>query len=152
MPPLLTTWQGASRASPTTQTWCGIKQLNRTELANQKETNGSTRTWVFSCHKAVCRRWRGDRAVCRSLWLDSAARGKSKRWLNSAARCGPGLTGSVVRVDWHSNGNGVQFTVSAFFYVKQLSQADNQGFDFTVGITWDVRWALIVLFIRFFQI
>lgn len=63
MPTLATTWQGAARARPTTQTWCGIKQLNRTKPANQKETNGNTRTWVFSCHRAVGRRWRGDRAV-----------------------------------------------------------------------------------------
>lgn len=42
MPTLPTTWQGAARARPTTQTWCGIKQLNRTKPANQKETNGHT--------------------------------------------------------------------------------------------------------------
>lgn len=72
-----------------------------------------------------------------------------------AARCGPGLTDSVVRVDWHSNGNGenLQFLP---FYVKRRSPSDHQGFHFTVGFPWNVetilRWAPIVLFIRFFQI
>lgn len=62
-PTLPTTWQGAARSRPTTQIWCGIKQLNHTKQANQKETNGNTWTWVFSCHKAVSKRWRGDRVV-----------------------------------------------------------------------------------------
>lgn len=88
---------------------------------------------------------------CRTLWLCSAARGKSKCWLHSAARCGPGLTDSVVRDDWHSNGNGenLQFLLS---YVKQPSMTDNHGFHFIVGNPWHVDATVpFVLFIRFFQ-
>ncbi len=52
---------------------------------------------------------------CRSLWLRCAARGKSKHWLHSAARCRPGLTDSVVRVDWHSKGNAENLQFLPFF-------------------------------------
>lgn len=66
---------------------------------------------------------------CRSLWLRPAARGKSKRWLHPAARCGPGLTDSAVRDDWQSNGNGenLQFSLS---HVNRPSLNDYQGFQF----------------------
>lgn len=92
---------------------------------------------------------------CRALWLRFAGRGKSKHWLHSVAHCGPCLTDSVVRIDWHSNANGENLQ-SLPFFVKQPSLIDNQGFHFTVGNPWNVdamvRRAPIALFIHFFQI
>lgn len=91
----------------------------------------------------------------RSLRLNAAARGKIKALI---ALCSSlwslAFTESVVRVDWHSNGNGANLQFLPV-YVKQRSQTDNQGFHFTVGIPWNFNTTVpapIVLFIYVFQI
>lgn len=109
---LPTTRQSPATSSPSSQTWCGIKQFNRTERANHKEANGNTQSWVFSCQRAVSWRRRGDRAMGHSLWLPSTTRGKSKYWLHSTAHYGP----VVVRVEWQSNSNGENLQFRLFLY------------------------------------
>lgn len=54
---------------------------NRTELANQRETNGSVQTSVFSRHRVVSRRWRDDRVVASPL------RGMKKKIKAANALC-----------------------------------------------------------------
>lgn len=123
---LPTTWQGALRAGPTAQTWCGIKQPNRTELANHKETNGSTGTWVFSCHTAVSGRWRGDHAVVTQSVITLRRQRKIKVLitLHSSLWAWPhSLSGQrwlTLKWQWR------EFTVSAVFCEAAVSETDNQ--------------------------
>lgn len=67
---------------------------NRTELANQRETNGSVQTSVFSRHRVVSRRWRDDRVVASPL---RGMKKKSKQRMLSAASP---LWSRLIRSQW----------------------------------------------------